>query len=217
MFAQNTQLTGPVIASSGSANVQLAPDHAIVSIGISTRNETARGAASDNGRSTASVLAALRKLGIPVGSLNTSGFTVEQAFRYENNRKQIPDGFAAQNAVKVETDSIAVVPEVLDAALGAGATSVSVQFSSSNATGARVTLVEHAYAAARSDALALAHAAGGSLGALLWAAPDGPPVRSDVRVELRGTSATSTPVILPGNINTSVTISARWAFIPGAQ
>jgi uncharacterized protein YggE len=225
MFAQNSQLTGPVIGASGNAEIRVPPDHAVVSIGITNKNETARGASSDNGRATGNVIQALRKLGLNPPSVTTSQFAVEQAVRYENNRNPVPDGFSAHDLVSVETDSLGRVPEILDAALAAGATSVSVQFSSSKTNGARAALLVSAYAAARSDAAAIARAAGGSLGALLWASPEGSPIRNLMQLDavvVTGAAAMSTappppPVILPGNINASVSVSARWAFIPGSS
>lgn len=212
------------ITASGVAEIRVPPDHAIVTTTVETRDRTATAASSTNAVAATNIMQALRKAGLAADAVTTSDFTVDQYYppRFDAREPPLPDGFITRTVIRAETGDIGKVSGLIDAALTAGATRISVQYSSSKMADARRTALETAFIAARADAVALAQAAGGSLGRLLSVAPNG----ASPAVQLRGVSSvlmgiaggvalSPAPPLAPGNLTSNVLVSARWEFVPG--
>jgi len=171
------------------------------------------------------IIQALRKAGLPATAVSTSGFSVDQYFpnRYDPRASQLPDGFVTRTVIRAESDDVTKVSGLIDAALASGATRIAVQFSSSKMADARRGALAAAFAAARADALALAQAAGGTLGRLLSASPNGAsPARYRVTSQASGVFLDSPPpdfsgayaMIVPSSVTSSVMVEARWELVP---
>jgi uncharacterized protein YggE len=225
--AQQQPTAASEISASGSAEIRVAPDHAIVMTTVETRDRSATAATSANGVAANAIMQALRKAGLPASAVTTSNFSVDQYFppRYDPRESQIPDGFITRTVIRAETDNVGLVSELIDAALAAGATRIGVQFSLSKLQDARRTGLEAAFLTARADATALAQAAGGTLGRLLSVSPNGASPATLFRspadyIGIAGGIATGIPaaaVIAPGNVTSNVIVTARWEFLPGSR
>ena len=164
----------PVIATSATGEARVQPDRATIMFAVETRAQTAARAGSENARRQRAVLDTLKKLGVSDGQLSTSGYSVTPEMRYDGKQPQVV-GYVARNVVNVEVRRIDQVGTLIDGALGAGANVVSsLRFYSSRADEMRRIALADAVAKARSDAEAMARAAGGSLGALVELATSGP-------------------------------------------
>ncbi len=193
----------------------MAPDRATLILAVETRAASAGAAAQANARAQRAVLDTLRAIGIAPSQIGTAGFTVQQA--YETNAKGVAErnGFLANNAITVRLTQLDRVGAVIDAALAKGATNVSdLTFDASNTADARRAALADAAAQAKSDAMVLAKAMGGTLGPLIFVATNeeaqGP--RPMMRASFAGPQP-ETPIVA-GDISISASVQAKWAFVP---
>lgn len=207
----------PQISTSATGEARVQPDRATIMFAVETRASTAAKAGSDNARRQATVLDTLRKLGLSAGQVSTTGYSVAPEMRYDGKQPQVT-GYVARNVVRAEVQRIDQVGQLIDAALGAGSNVVSsLRFFSSKADEARRTALADAVGKARSDAEAMARAAGGTLGGLLEMATSGQgrPYGEEVAMaRMAATADTPTP-IEPGEQTVTVFVSVRWSFVPG--
>jgi uncharacterized protein YggE len=151
---------GPVIVMTGEAVVKLAPDRAWISIAAESRAKSPREAQKANADAMTAVLGKLKGAGLTADAIRTSGYDLQPEFDYANG-KQTLRGYVARNAVEVRVDDITRVGEILDLAVGSGATSVSgVRFDLKDRSGAERDALKRAVADARSRGDAAASGAG---------------------------------------------------------
>ena len=211
---QNTSPGIPEIATTGRGEVHVAPDKAILNVGIETRSGLANSAVGENAARLLKTIASLRSAGVDSAQVTTGGYSLYPD--YEKNR-QI--GFIARNNLRVEVLRITDVGKLIDAALSGGATQVSnIQFVRADSKDARRTALALAVADARRDAEVLAQAAGGTLGRLVYLTSGLSPQPIVTQLENVVTTAMQsgypqTPVI-PGELTITAVASARWQFLP---
>jgi hypothetical protein len=169
--AQGTPAGPPpsVIVVTASAEVEVAPDRAHLSVAVESRGRTAAEAATANARTQTAVLSAVRRAGIPEAQLRTTALTVMPEYEHprQGGRPTVV-GYQARNSVEVEVRDLTVIGAVLDGALSAGATNVAgPRFAIADPSGVRRSALEQAVKKARADAEAIAAAAGVELGAVL--------------------------------------------------
>ena len=151
---------GPVIVMTGEAVVKMAPDRAWVSISAESRAKSPREAQKANSDAMTAVLGKLKGAGLTADAIRTSGYDLQPEFDYANG-KQTLRGYVARNAVEVRVDDITRVGEIVDVAVGSGATSVSgVRFDLKDRSGAERDALKRAVADARSRGDAAASGAG---------------------------------------------------------
>jgi uncharacterized protein len=211
----------PQLVVAAHAETKITPDRARVHVAVLTRAANAAAAASENAQIQQRVFAALRALGIRDEHLSTTGYNVEPEYRHERDREPRVVGYRVTNTIVVEVQRVDLVGRVLDAALGAGANSISgLQFYASNTEAARREALARAIEIARQDAEVMARAAGGTLGPLLEASTGAfirPPPRPMMRLEsvvVTGAGVADTP-ISPGEQSVAVDVTTRWRFLTG--
>jgi uncharacterized protein YggE len=151
---------GPVIVTTGEGVVKMAPDRVWVSIAAESRAKSPKEAQRLNAEAMRAVLDKLKTLGLAADAIRTSGYDLQPEFDYANGRQTLR-GYVARNAVEVRLDDIARAGEVLDAAVGSGATSVSgVRFDLKDRAAAERDALRKAVADARGRADAAASGAG---------------------------------------------------------
>ena len=206
----------PQISTSANGEARVQPDRATIMFAVETRAQTAAKAGADNAKRQKAVIDSLRKQGISEGQISTTGYSVAPEMRYDGKQPQVV-GYVARNTVRAEVAKIDQVGALIDAALGAGANVVSsLRFYSSKADEARKIALADAVAKARSDAEAMARAAGGALGTLLELSTSGavrPMGEEFAMARMAASDAAQTP-IEPGEQTVTVFVSARWAFVP---
>jgi len=150
---------GPVIVTSGEGIVKLAPDRGWVSISAESRAKGPREAQRANADAMAAVLGKLKGAGLPADAIRTSGYDLQPEFDYANG-KQTLRGYVARNTIEVRVDEIGRVGEVLDLAVGSGATNVSgIRFDLKDRAAADREALRRAVADARTRAEAAASGA----------------------------------------------------------
>jgi uncharacterized protein YggE len=150
----------PVVVASGEAVVKRAPDRAFVSIAAESRAKTSRDAQKLNAEAMTSVLGKLKAAGIAGDAIQTTGYDIQPEFDYAGG-KQTVRGYVARNSIEVRVDELPKLGDILDIAVGAGATSVAgVRFDLKDRTGAEREALQHAVEDARARANAAAAGAG---------------------------------------------------------
>lgn len=205
----------PIVAVSGAASKSIPADHATVYISVETHASTAEQAGRENARVQHSVIAALRGAGVDSADVSV-GNAVRPDARLGLLGNPMAQSFTASNSVRVEVRRLDRIGVLVDTALAAGASRVTgVNFTSTAAKDARRSVFAEAFANARSDAEAVAAAAGGSLGRLMEVSTQ----QTDVLQQLatRQTDIlgiVSQADIVPHAVDVTATVYAKWEFVP---
>ena len=151
---------GPVVMTTGEGVVKLAPDRVWVTIAAESRAKGPREAQRANVDAMSAVLAKVKGLGLAADAIRTSGYDLQPEFDYANGRQTLR-GYVARNSVEIRVDDIARAGDVLEAAVGSGATSVSgLRFDLKDRAMAEREALRKAVADARGRADAAAAGAG---------------------------------------------------------
>ena len=150
----------PLVVVSGEGVVQAVPDRAWVSISAESRAPSPREAQRRNAEAMTPVQDKLRTAGVPADAVRTSGYDLQQEWDVVNNRR-VSRGYVARNTIEVRVDAIDRVGELLEIAVGSGATSVGgIRFDLKD----RARLEREALRLAVADARAKADAAAAGAG-----------------------------------------------------
>lgn len=156
----------PRITITGEGRVEVAPDMATVSLGVTTEAATAAEAMAANSDELARVLERLRWAGIAERDLQTSSLSLNPNWHHG----QGPDsprivGYVASNQLTVRVRDLALLGGVLDAAVKDGANTLNgVSFGVTDPAPLLAEARKRAVADARERAALLAEAAGVGLG-----------------------------------------------------
>ena len=202
---------GPVIVTTGEGVVKLAPDRVWVSIAAESRARGPKEAQRATADAMKAVLDKLKALGLPADAIRTSGYDLQPEFDYANGRQTLRD-YVARNAVEVRLDEIARAGEVLDAAVGSGATSVSgVRFDLKDRAAAEREALRKAVADARGRAEAAASGAGLRVDRVLRIEEQrAPSIEPRPVMMMRQSAAMQTdtaPPIVPGELEVRATVT----------
>jgi hypothetical protein len=116
---------------------QVAPDQAVISLGVQTHAATAAEAVRQNAEQMTAVFAVLRKAGIAERDVRTSNLNLAAEYSYPQNQPPQLSGYQASNDVSVTVDDLTRVGAVVDAVTAAGANQVSgVSFGLKDSTAA---------------------------------------------------------------------------------
>lgn len=210
--AQSTP-TPPQVVVTGTGEARVAPDRAVVLLGVQSRATTAATAAAENARRVRAILDTLKSMGLGSEQLTTVNYSVSP----EMTGMQAPKvtGYVVTNSIRADVRRLDDVGGVIDAALAKGANEIaSLQFYSSKADSTRRAALSAAVADARAQAEVLARAAGGSLGPLIELSSAQEPIRP-IQQPLMRMAAAMGPIrtpIEPGEQTVVATVTVRWAF-----
>ena len=150
----------PAVMASGDGLVQAVPDRAWITITAESRASNPREAQRRNSEAMTPVLEKLKAAGIPADAIRTVGYDLQQEWDFVNNRR-VSRGYVARNSVDVRIDNVERVGELLDLAVGSGATSVGgIRFDLKDQAKLEREALRLAVADARAKAEAMAAGAG---------------------------------------------------------
>jgi uncharacterized protein YggE len=159
--AAGDQARPPVVVSSGSATVSVAPDRSFVTLSVETLDPSPATAQQKNAQAMTAVRSRLETLGLSGDAVRTTRYELNEQVELVDNRRELK-GYRAVNQIEVRVDDIAGVGRIVDAAVQAGATNVAdIRFDIKDRDGAERQALRLAVADARARAEAMA--AGGSL------------------------------------------------------
>src|SRR5262249_30389577 len=113
------------ISVTGVGRVTLTPDRALFTAGVQTMAPTVSAATQENATLMAAILAALRKAGAADKDLRTSSLAINPQQSYQEGRAPKIVGYQVSNDVTVTRDDPASIGRLIEAAVGAGANTVS--------------------------------------------------------------------------------------------
>ncbi len=210
---QPTVRDEPVVVTTGEGVVQAVPDRAWISIAAESRGSNPREAQRRNAEAMTPVQDKLRAAGVPADAIKTTGYDLQQEFDFVNNRR-VSRGYVARNTIEVRIDAVDRVGELLDVAVGSGATSVSgIRFDLKDRARLEREALRLAVTDARARADAAASGAGRSIDRVLRIEEHGviAPPMPFARVAMAKEAAQSdVPAISAGQIElrTQVTLTA---------
>ena len=208
----------PQIVTSARGEIQATPDEATILFAVETRAPTAAEAGARNARTQNAVLDTLRKMRFPQNDIGTMGYSVQPEYRYpERGGEPTVVGYVARNTIRLKVRRIDQTGPAIDAALKAGANRVAgLNFESSRHDDLRREALQAAVRNARADAMAMATAAGGSLGDLIEVQSqmyDQPrPYMEMAMSRAAGAPAAAPTPIEPGEQTIGVMVTVRWRY-----
>lgn len=121
--AQENQ--SPRILVTGTGTIGIEPDMAIVSLGVTKQEKTAREALDANTSAMADILAAMKAAGIDEKDLQTANFSIQPQYFYpksnsDGDKRPRIDGYIVRNSLTVRIRDLATIGDVLDASVSLG-------------------------------------------------------------------------------------------------
>lgn len=150
----------PTIVTTGEAVSRVAPDRAWVTVTSESRARNPREAQKLNAAAMSAVLQQLKGAGLAADAIRTTSIDLQPEFDYANGRQTLR-GYVARNSVEVRVDTLSRLGEILDLAVGAGASTISgVRFELQDRDAAERAVLKLAVQDARRRAEAAAEGAG---------------------------------------------------------
>lgn len=169
-----------LITVTGEATVAVAPEAAVIRIGVTSQDKTAREASDANARQMTAVLAAIKGNGVAERDIQTSRLSLQPQYDPNKAGPAHLTGFQATNQVTVRVRDIDKLPALLDRAIAAGANEMSgIEFIVLEQSKLLDRARDDAVADARRKAELYAKAAGAKLGRVVAITEEGsaPPPR----------------------------------------
>lgn len=169
-----------LITVTGEATVAVAPEAAVIRIGVTSQDKTAREASDANSRQMTAVLAAIKGNGVAERDIQTSRLSLQPQYDPNKAGSAHLSGFQATNQVTVRVRDIDKLPTLLDRAIAAGANEMSgIEFVVLEQSKLLDRARDDAVADARRKAELYAKAAGAKLGRVIAITEEGsaPPPR----------------------------------------
>ncbi|MGE3577014.1 MAG: SIMPL domain-containing protein [Vicinamibacterales bacterium] len=195
--AQAQTAEAPTVAASGEGVVTAVPDRASVTVTVESRATQQREAQSRTAQVMKAVQDRLRGLGVPADAIRTTQVSLFIDVDYVNG-KRVTRGYVSTNAVDVRIDAIDKAGQIVDAAVGAGATSLGeIRFDVKNRGALEREALTLAVQDARARAEAMAAGAGRALDRVVRIEEHGVPAPMPMPVRamaMKEAAMTDTPV-----------------------
>jgi len=201
-----------LVTVTGEATVSVAPDMAVIRIGVASQGKTAREASDANARQMTAVLAAIKDAGIAARDVQTSRLSLQPQYDSNRNAPVRLLGFQANNQLTVNIRDIAQLPAMLDRAIGAGANEMSgIEFVVSEQSKLLDRARGEAVADAHRKAELYARAAGAKVGHVVAISEEGsaPPV-----YPMQAMRAGAAVPVAPGERTLRVVVTVRYELTP---
>jgi uncharacterized protein YggE len=201
----------PVVVVAGEGLVQVSPDRAWVTISAESRASSPRDAQRRNTEAMTPVLDKIRAAKIPADAIRTVAYDLQPEWEMVNN-KRVSRGYLARNTIEVRIDAVERVGDILEMAVGAGATSVGgVRFDLKDRPGVERQAIRLAVADARAKADAAAAGAGLSVARVIRVEEQGVTSPRPVPFMAMAREAADAPPIVAGpiEITARVTMTAE--------
>lgn len=209
----------PMIAVTGEATINVAPDQAQLDAGVTTDAKTAREASDANNTAMGRVLLALQGAGVAEKDYQTSRLSLQPQYANNTGNRSGPNivtGYRASNRVTVKLRDISKVAAVIDAMVAAGANDIGgINFVVSNASKLLDDARPRAIADARRKAEIYATAAGVALGTPLSITEGG--FVSPMPMARKMSADFASASVAPGEETLHIAVSVSWIIKPTGQ
>lgn len=174
-FDRRVGLPVRTVTVAGTATLNVAPDMAWVTAGVTTRGKTAEEAQAMNNQRVAQMIERLKALGVAAADLRTSGYYVHAVYGEAPKGGTAPVvGYEVRNEVVMAVRDLSQVGTLMDAALKAGANTMhGLRFGLADESAWRAKALAQATRDAQAKAEAIAEALGVPLGPVLRVTEEG--------------------------------------------
>jgi uncharacterized protein len=215
----------PVLSVNGNGEVQVAPDTALVRLGVTRQAQTGQAAQQGVNTVLRAILEGITALGVAERHIQTSQLTLFPIYAQERPepmrepRQPRIVGYQATSTVTVRVEDLDQVGPVIDAALTAGANQFEgVHFTLRDDTQVREQALSEAVREARSKAEVIARALNVRLDSVIEVAEGGvsfipPPYPGREMMAMRAAADTATPVS-PGEVTVTANVTIRYRIQP---
>ncbi|MDO5646698.1 SIMPL domain-containing protein [Paracoccus sp. (in: a-proteobacteria)] len=153
---------------SGQAELRIAPDMAVIDLGVSSQAANAADAMHQTSDLQSAVIKALNDGGVDDANIQTSGLTLNPVMTYQDGQAPKVTGYQAVNRVSVRVVDLERLGPVIDAVVTAGANEINgISFVRDDSADSLDQARADAVADARRKAMVLAQAAGVELGPVI--------------------------------------------------
>jgi len=150
----------PVLAVDGRGSASIAPDQAVVTVGVVSRARSASQAQAENAQKSIAITQALKQLGVAGSDIKSQNFSFQPDYRTDDRNHAI-SGYTASHYLQINVRDIAKAGKIVDTALQSGANEVhSLRFSVSNQSAVRKEALGKAINDARNKADIIAQGLG---------------------------------------------------------
>ena len=150
----------PVLAVDGRGSASIAPDQAVVTVGVVSRARSASQAQAENAQKSIAITQALKQLGVAGSDIKSQNFSFQPDYRTDDRSHTI-NGYTASHYLQINVRDIAKAGKIVDTALQSGANEVhSLRFSVSNQSAVRKEALGKAINDARNKADIIAQGLG---------------------------------------------------------
>lgn len=166
-IAAQQQPLEPVVVVTGEGIVKAAPDVAWVTIGAESRSKNPKEAQAQNAKAMSAVHEKLAGARIAKDAIRTVSVDVQPEWDWVETRRVLR-GYVARNNIEVRVDEVTRVGEILDLAIGTGATTVQgLRFDVKDRAALERDALGRAVTDARARAEAAAAGGGASIGRIV--------------------------------------------------
>jgi uncharacterized protein YggE len=199
-----------LVTVTGQATIAVAPDTALIRIGVSSQGKTANQASDTNAKQMTAVMAAIKNSGIAERDVRTSRLSLQPQYENKGGTTHLL-GFRVTNQVTVTIHDIDQLPAILDRAIAAGANEMSgIEFVVSEQSKLLDQARDDAIADAHRKAALYAKAAGAKLGRVVSITEEGAPSPPHPVAAVR---AGAVPVA-PGEQRLRATVTVSYELAP---
>lgn len=117
------------LSVSGEGKTYVKPDIALVTFGVNTQGLQSQDVVDGNNTTMNAVIAAIKKLGVADGDIQTTMYSLNPTYSYSDKGVQVFNGYSLNQQVSVKIRNFDNISAILDAATSNGANTVgSLQF-----------------------------------------------------------------------------------------
>jgi uncharacterized protein len=204
--------TGTIVVS-GTGRVAVQPDVGDLRLGVTVAKPTVEAARGEAAATMEAILRAVDGAGIARADVRTVMLSVQPRYDYRDGRSPVLTGYEVANLVEISVRDLAVLGDVIDATLAAGATSMdALTFRLADPASAEREARRQAMGEARSRADVLAEAAGLTIEGvidIIEGQPGRPPVPV-AKVERMALATDAPTPVEAGMLEIAVTVSVTY-------
>ena len=160
MLAATAALADTKITVSGTGEVRISADTAVISLGVSARDKDVLKAQQKVNELIAAIRKTLKEQGVAEENINTEYINIYALYDYENDQEQLA-AYNASSTLAIRVTEMDRVGALIDASFAAGANTLNgIFFSASDTEEAKAEALKKAVADAKKKAEILAEASG---------------------------------------------------------
>jgi uncharacterized protein len=215
VLAQEKELPLRTISIIGKGEVKAKPDIGIVTVGVMKRAGTAAAALQQNNEAMSEIITLLQQAGIDPKDIQTTNFSVNPAYQYDNSNQQPPKiiGYDVSNQVTIVIRKLDSMGSILDSAVGKGSNQIQgIAFSIDDPQPLEDEARRRALLDAQRKARLYAEGAGITLGPIVSILEQmySPPIPYAMKAQRMEAAADGSVPVAQGEQVVSVQISISW-------